>query len=110
LAAEAVKPGAPLMDISYCWEGIGEESLPVVQKLYTNASADVAFAAARAGAFIGDSSADETMQEIARNDSNPFQLNAVKVLGALPTSPRVDRMLGALLATKNALVRVEAYR
>jgi len=110
LAAEAIKPGAPLMDISYCWEGIGEESLPVVQKLYTNASPDVAFAAARAGAFIGDSSADETMQEIARNDANPFQLNAVKVLGALPTSPRVDRMLGALLATKNALVRVEAYR
>ncbi|HEV8293449.1 MAG TPA: flagellar basal body P-ring protein FlgI, partial [Tepidisphaeraceae bacterium] len=110
LAAEAIKPDAPLMDISYCWEGIGDESLSVIQKLYTNASPEVAFAAARAGAFIGDSSADETIQEIARNDANPFQLNAVKVLGALPASPRVDRMLTELLATKNALVRVEAYR
>jgi hypothetical protein len=110
LASEAVKPDAPLQDISYCWEGIGEEALPVVQKLYTHASAQVAFAAARAGAFIGDSSADETIQEIARNDGNPFQLNAVKVLGALPASPRVDRMLTELLATKNALVRIEAYR
>jgi hypothetical protein len=110
LAAEAVKPDAPLMDISYCWEGIGEEALPVIQKLYTSTSPDVAFAAARAGAFIGDSSADETIHEIARNDANPFQLNAVKVLGALPISPRIDRMLTELLANKNALVRVEAYR
>jgi hypothetical protein len=110
LGAEAVKPDALLADISYCWEGIGEEALPVIQKLYTHASSDVAFAAARAGAFIGDASADETMLEIARNDRNPFQLNAVKVLGALPMSPRIDRMLGDLLATKNALVRVEAYR
>jgi len=34
----------------------------------------------------------------------------VKVLGALPGSPRVDRMLTDLLTTKNALVRIEAYR
>ena len=110
LAAEAVKPDAALMDISYCWEGIGEEALPSVQKLYTNSSAEIAFAAARAGAFIGDSAADEIIHEIARKDSNPFQLNAVKVLGALPASPRIDRMLSELLATKNALVRIEAYR
>ena len=62
LAAEAIKPDARLLDISYCWEGIGEESLPVIQKLYTHSSPDVAFAAARAGAFIGDTSADETIQ------------------------------------------------
>jgi hypothetical protein len=70
----------------------------------------VAFAAARAGAFIGDASADETVLEMARADSHPFQLNAVKVLGALPSSPRVDRMLSQLLASRNALVRIEAYR
>jgi len=110
LAAEAVKPDAPLMDISYCWEGIGEEALPIIQKLYTNPSAEIAFAAARAGAYIGDSAADEMIHEIARNDSNPFQLNATKVLGALPASPRIDRMLGDLLVSKNALVRIEAYR
>jgi hypothetical protein len=98
------------MDLSYCWEGIGEEALPAVQKLYTHPSPDIAFAAARAGAFIGDSAADEMIHEIARQDANPFQLNAVKVLGALPSSPRIDRMLGDLLAAKNALVRIEAYR
>jgi hypothetical protein len=110
LAAEAVKPDAMLMDISYCWEGIGEEALPVIQKLYTHPTPEVAFAAARAGAFIGDSSADEMVLEIARSDSHPFQLNAVKVLGALPASPRVERMLTQLLSTRNALVRIEAYR
>jgi hypothetical protein len=105
-----LKPDALLMDISYCWEGIGDEALPTLQKLYTNPKADVAFAAARAGAFIGDASADEMILEIARAENHPFQLNAVKVLGALPPSPRVDRMLSQLLATRNALVRIEAYR
>jgi hypothetical protein len=110
LAAQALKPNAPLMDISFCLEGIGEEALPSIQKLYTHPSPEVAFAAARAGGFIGDPSADETLLEIARADSHPFQLNAVKVLGALPSSPRVDRMLSQLLATNNALARIEAYR
>ena len=110
LAAEALKPDAPLMDISYCWEALGEEALPAIQPLYTHASPDVAFAAARAGAFIGDRSADETVLRIALTHDHPFQLNAVKVLGALPPTTRTDRMLSQLLSVKNALVRIEAYR
>lgn len=110
LAAEALKPDAPLMDISYCWEALGEEAIPAIQPLYTHASPDIAFAAARAGAFIGDRSADETVLRIAQTHDHPFQLNAVKVLGALKGSIRTERMLTELLSVRNALVRVEAYR
>jgi hypothetical protein len=113
LAEEAAKPDAALMDISYCWEALGHEALPAIQPLYTHASPDVAFAAARAGMYIGergDSSAADTMLRIAKTKDHPFQLNAVKVLGSVPPSTHTSRMLNELLGTSNALVRVEAYR
>jgi hypothetical protein len=110
LAQEAVKPKAALQDISYCLEGIGKDALPFIQPLYTNAASDVVYAAARAGAFLGDSSAEDALLDIARTESHPFQLNAVKTLGALAQSTRIDRMLMDLLSSKNALVRIEAYQ
>ncbi len=110
LAAEAQKPGAALLDISYCWEGIGELALPFVQPLYLNKSPEVAFAAARAGAYVGDLTAEEALLAMARDDRNPFQVSAVKALGSLDSSPRIDRMLAGLLDSSSALVRIEAYR
>jgi len=110
LAEEATKPGAPLMDISYCWEGLGPEVMPFIQPLYGHASAEVGYAAARAGAFVGDLVAEEALLEMARTEGHAFQLNAVKTLGGLPASSRIDRMMAELLPAKNTLVRIEAYR
>ena len=110
LAAEAVKPKALLQDISYAWEGLADEALPFIRPLYTHASPDVAYAAARAGACLGDAAGADAIMEIARTDGHAFQLNAVKTIGFLPASTRVDRMLTELLAVSNALVRVEAYK
>jgi hypothetical protein len=110
LAAEAVKPDAPLMDISYCWEGIGSAALPFVQPLMTHPSPEVAYAAARAAAFIGDSSAYAALAKMAATADNPFQLSAVKTLGKLPNSQSINEMLRRLLNAPQALVRVEAYQ
>ncbi|MGA2498161.1 MAG: flagellar basal body P-ring protein FlgI [Tepidisphaeraceae bacterium] len=110
LAAEAVKPKALLQDISYAWEGLADEALPFIRPLYTHAAPEVAYAAARAGACLGDAAGAEAIMEIARSDGNPFQLNAVRTIGFLPASTRVDRMLTELLSVSNALVRVEAYK
>jgi hypothetical protein len=106
---EAVKPGAPLQDISYCWEGLGEEALPSIQSLYGHASADVAFAAARAGAFIGDTTAVDALAGMARTDGHPFALNAIKTLAALESTPRITRALMEVLSSNNPLARAEAY-
>jgi hypothetical protein len=110
LVEEAQKPSALLADISYCWEGLGPDVLPFIRPLYASNSPDVAFAAVRAGAFLRDATAEEALLEIAQMEGNPFQLNAVKTLGAMPASIRVERMLAGLLPAKNALVRIEAYR
>jgi hypothetical protein len=110
LVEEARKPGALLQDISYCWEGIGESALDFIRPLYGNTSPELAFAAARAGALIGDAAADEALLTMASVENHPFQYNAVKTLGSLPESVRITRMLSSLLSSQNAMVRIEAYR
>jgi hypothetical protein len=80
--------------------------------LLTGHPPDVTFAAARAGAFIGDptGASQTTLLEIARTADHPFQLNAVQVLGALPPSGSIDAMLRQLLDSDKTLVRIEAYK
>lgn len=111
LADEAVKPNAMLDDISFCWEGIGAPALPFLAPLLADKRPDVAFAAARAAAFIGDrtGAADASLLAMAKDDHNPFQLNAIQTLGSLPPSESINQMLRELLDSDRNLVRIEAY-
>ena len=112
LTDEAVKPDAPLLEISYALEGIGEAALQFTLPLMAHASPDVAFAMARASVFIGDESgaAQDTLLRIARNDQHPFQIPAVQTLGALPGSPERNQKLRTVLESKNTLARIETYK
>lgn len=112
LAEEAVKPDAPLDDISYCWEGLGEIALPHILPLLTHSSPEVQFAAARAAACIGDASqsAQTALMTIASTANHPFQVSAVQVLGSLPNTLAVNGMLRKLLTVEQTSVRLEAYR
>ncbi len=110
LADEAVKPDALLKDISYCWEALGQQALPTIIPLMNSESSDVAYAAARAAAFLGESSAINVLVHIAKAADNPFQINAVQTLGALPPSPVVSQMLRELLNSRQNTVRIEAYK
>lgn len=110
LADEAQKPDAPLMDISYCWEGLGSIALPHIVPLMNHSSPDIAFAAARAAVYLNDSSAQGVLLSMARSAHHPFQLSAVQVLGSLPPSPVIKQMLRTLLDSQESTVRIEAYR
>jgi hypothetical protein len=112
LADAAVEPDAPLQDIVYCWEGIGARALPSIMPLLSGQSPAVTFAAARAGALIGDptGACQQTLQQIAEASGDPFQLNAVQTLGLLPSSHEINDILYGLLDSSETLVRVEAYR
>ncbi|HZN69232.1 MAG TPA: flagellar basal body P-ring protein FlgI [Tepidisphaeraceae bacterium] len=112
LADQAVKPGAPLLNISYCWEGLGGGAMPHVAKLMSHPDPAVAFAAARAAACIGDTSmaAQETLARMATTRGHPFQLSAIEVLGKLPPSTALNQVLRRLLEAREATVRIEAYR
>ncbi|HEX4124243.1 MAG TPA: flagellar basal body P-ring protein FlgI [Tepidisphaeraceae bacterium] len=112
LAEAAVQPNAPLQDIVYCWEGIGPRALSSIMPLLTNASPAVCYAAARAGALIGDptGACQQTLQSIANSQDNPFQLDAVQTLGSMPNSHEINDILYNLLDSDQTLIRVEAYR
>jgi len=110
LVALAKRPGAPLADISLCWEAMGDEQLPVFEPLIADGNADVAFAAARAAAFLGSAPARQALVRMALDPEQHNQLDAVRVLGELPDSPEVDHMIAELLESDRADVRIEAYR
>jgi hypothetical protein len=112
LSEEAVKPGSPLLEISYALEGIGEPALQYTMPLLAHPSPDVSYAMARASVFIGDPSgaAQQTLFRIARDDKNDFQLEAIATLGGLPSSPERNQRLRDLLTSPNQLARTAAYK
>ncbi len=109
LADEALKPDAPLQEISYCLEGLGKPALYAIDPLMSNSKPDIRFAAARAAAFLKDPAAVPILLSIAQTPGDPFRVNAVQVLGELPATPRVDRLCRTLLNSDEAFVRFEAY-
>jgi hypothetical protein len=109
LAAEAKRPGARLQDISYCWEGLGPKCLDIIKPLMNDPNQDVAFAAARAAAFLGDIPAQDVLVRIAQTPRHKFQINAVTVLGTLPSTPEINQKMRPLLDSPDTLVRIEAY-
>ncbi len=114
LVAEAKKPGAPLQDISYCWEGLGKFAMPELSALLADAStpSTVRFAAARAAAYIGDPSgaAEHALFTFASDDGSNLQLSAVQVLGRVRNSHAVNQLLRELLDSPQTTVRIEAYK
>jgi hypothetical protein len=110
LVADAHKPGAALADISLCWEAMGPDALPVFEPLISDPDPNIAFAAARAAVFVGDEPARLALLQMASDGGNPNQLDAVRTLGALPSTPETRHMLRTLLDSDRAEVRIEAYR
>jgi hypothetical protein len=112
LAELATEQGdkAPLLDISYCWEALGQPAVPALATLYTHSNQQVSYAAARAGAFLGDLGAQETLARIARTANHPFQTDAVAILGKLPSTAQLRLTLRGLLDSDQMFVRVAAYK
>ncbi|HEV2687829.1 MAG TPA: flagellar basal body P-ring protein FlgI, partial [Bryobacteraceae bacterium] len=114
LVQEAMKPDAALEDISYCWEALGASALPYLAPLLADHGTrpEVAFAAARAAAYIGDptGAGATALMQMARSPENPFQLNAVQALGGMPPSGTISHMLRELLDSEKTQVRIEAYK
>lgn len=110
LVEEAIKPDAPLSNITYALEALGPPAIPFIVTLLNHTDPDVQFAAARAAAWLGDQSATVALQRIAESPNHPFQLNAVRVLGRLqPRSPMIAAILRELVSQDDSLVRIAAY-
>jgi hypothetical protein len=110
--AEAARADGYLMSIGYALEGIGAPALQYVLPMMAHANPDVAFVMARTAVFINDGSgaAQETLLRMACNDAHPFQVEAVRTLGALPSSPDRNQRIREVLDSRNTLARIEAYK
>ena len=100
---------APLFNMTYAWEALGPPAVPVISPLYSSDVPEVAFAAARAGAYLGDYGAQQVLARIAQTSSHPFQTTAVDVLGTMPPTAELRMTLRKLLDSEQLLVRVAAY-
>ena len=110
LAQAAKQPGAMLEDISFALEGLGNVAIPYITPLLSHPSPDVRYAAARAGAYLGDTASEDTLITIARTTGNPFRLNAIMALGELPNNPEIDRAMAACIDSDESRVRIGAYK
>lgn len=112
LADAATQPDAPLENISYALEGIGEPAQQVLAVMMRSEKPEVAFAAARAAAFIGDDidQARSVLVAMAKEQDHPFRLNAVKTLGDLPQSSETDQYLRQLINVDSTPIRIQAYK
>jgi hypothetical protein len=109
LAQEAVKPDAPLLDITYCWEALGPAALDGIRPMLTHERPDVAFSAARAAAHLGDQSAAELLERMALDAEHPFSAGAVDVLAELRPSPLNNQRLQRVMRGGTPQVRIAAY-
>ena len=112
LGEAAMAPDAPLENISYAMEGIGPPAEQVLEKLMLNSRPEIAYAAARAAAFIGDDleQARSLLVKMANTPDHPFRLNAVQTLSELPQSSETDQYLRQLINADNTAIRVAAYK
>jgi hypothetical protein len=110
LVQEAQKPGALLENISYALEGLGPVAVSYLTPLLATSAPDVQYAAARAGAFLGDRASEDTLMKIAVTNGHPFRVNAILALGELPNNSVINQALARCLDAGEAQVRIEAYK
>lgn len=112
LADAAEQPDAPLENISFALEGIGSSAQAVLSKMMKSPKQDVAYAAARAAAFVSDDPAEprDALLKMAKTLNHPFRINAVRTLASMPDSPETNTAVRQLLNSDNNYVRIEAYK
>jgi hypothetical protein len=110
LAEAAKHPDALLEDISFALEGLGPVAIPYITPLLTHPAADVRYAAARAGIYLGDTASEDALIAIAKTPGNPFRLNAIVTLADVPNNPEINRAMATCLDAEEAPIRINSYK
>ncbi len=100
---------ADAMTASWRWQALGERALPVIKELYDYPEELPRLAALRAGAKLNDGLVINYLIDMARTGSLDNRLMAIELLGEMPTYPRINSELHALLNDEDVDVRLTAY-
>jgi len=110
LISELSNPRSQADRIAAALESIGNSTLPDLRRAYESSDPRVIFHAARTAAMLDDIYALPLLGRIAADDSSPYQLLAASALADLPHPYRANQLLRTLLDSRNALVRIRAYK
>ena len=110
LAAELSDLQAPHDSIGLALEGIGRKVRPVIRDLYTHKLPHVNYFAARTGLHLHDKLAIPVLKKHALDPDSPYQLDAIRDLGAATATPRAANVLWAAISSDfDAHTRILAY-
>ncbi len=96
-------------DISWCFEAIGQKSLPFIRELYEYPELGPRMAALKAGARLDDALAAASLKQVAQQGAGSVRTQAITFLGELDGGPTVDVALRELAAESSLTVRTAAY-
>lgn len=96
-------------DLSWCLQAMGKSSIPFVQQLYDYPELAPRIAALRTGARLGDHRAAAPLIELARKAMPSMRIEAIRLLGDMPTNSSINLALKDIVNDPNLEIRIAAY-
>lgn len=107
---EALKQYPALADdLSLCLQALGPTALPFLASMYEYPEVLPRMAALRAGARLGDPRTAPHLMETARLGPPAMRVQAIDLLGRLPSTPKVSAWLWQMVDSPELDIRVAAY-
>ncbi len=96
-------------DLSWCFQALGDVSIPHLRPLYDFPEQTVRLAAIQAGAKLGDMATRPHLEELIMITESGSRPGLVKLLGGLGQNPRINMFLRDMLSDPEPNIRVVAY-
>jgi hypothetical protein len=88
---------------------LGPVAVPHVRELYDWPEERPRLAAITAGANLGDLTVRPALEDVAQHGPPAVRTSALRLMGALPTDPRVNEFLRDMLNARELDIRIAAY-
>lgn len=95
--------------VTLAWRAMGRPVVEVLRESYHHPKIEARLASLKAGAWLGDERASQSLAELAKDIDPQIRLNVARTLAMLPRSLTGARTLKHLLDDEDTAVRVAAY-
>ncbi len=95
--------------VTLAWQAMGRPVVEVLRESYHHPRIGVRLASLKAGAWLGDERASQSLSELAKDLDPAVRERVARTLVMLPRSLNGSRTLKMLLDDEDALVRITAY-
>src|SRR5205823_5814570 len=96
-------------DIAWCLRAIGKPAVPFLTPMYEYPEFGPRMAALQAGAALEDPKVVPALREMALSGPAGFRARAIKLMGEMPGSPRINLALREMVNAPELDTRIAAY-